>query len=78
MSGGSLEYASSKVNNIINKLGEVMDEIEKKHSPEYAALDKLLQNLEYCSRGLLDAELWLSADTDSKDLLKWANEVRNG
>jgi hypothetical protein len=55
-----------------------MDEIEKKHSPEYAALDKLLQNLEYCSRGLLDAELWLSADTDSKDLLKWTNEVRNG
>ena len=77
MSGGSLEYGFSKVNSVIERLEEVLGETEK-YSPEYAALDKLLQNLEYCSRGLYAAEWWVSGDRDSSEFLEWANEVKNG
>jgi hypothetical protein len=73
MSGGSLDYAYSKVDSIIEHLNERMENLP--YSKEFEALDDLRFFLEMSSEGLKAAEWWLSGDTDSKPLLEWRKKL---
>ena len=72
MSGGSLDYAYSKINAIIE---DVEDHITCWSSEEQDALDKLISLLNICSEGAKKAEWWLSQDTSSAEFLEWAKKI---
>ena len=73
MSGGALDYAFIKIDTIVEQVEEIMEEFPK-DAGEYSALQLLLVKLEECISGLYRAEWWLSGDTDSKQLLEWAEK----
>jgi len=73
MSGGALEYAFTRIDTIVEQVGEIMEEFPN-DSEEHSALELLLVKLGECTNGLYRAEWWLSGDTDSKQLLEWAKK----
>jgi hypothetical protein len=83
MSGGSLDYAFCKVNNIIEDIEEILDDVDytnKFTEQEMKSLSILVKRAEHLADGLRVAEWWLSSDTDSQDFVIWANreELTNG
>jgi hypothetical protein len=83
MSGGSLDYAFCKVNNIIEDIEEILDDVNYTNEfteQEMKSLRTLVKRAEHLAEGLRAAEWWLSSDTDSQDFVAWTNneESTNG